>query len=241
MSQFSQNIDFVKNPLIISLDVDEPQQAMKLAQDLKDFAGCYKLGPRLVLREKDLVQKISKIAPVFLDFKFFDIASTMVSSIAVAAEMGASLVTVHALSGNEALAAVAAEEKKINKVRPFKVLAVTILTSWEKQNFPPSFKDLSVDQHVVSLADLTLSSGLSGLVCSGHELDLLKTKDLFKVTPGIRLQEKEAGSDQKRVMGPREAIEKGAGGIVVGRPIIGAADPVRAARDFYENIMNNKA
>lgn len=228
-----------KNPLCIALDVDTDTQALKLAKDLKAFAGGYKLGPRLIHRYgKDLVQKISQEAPVFVDCKFFDIPSTMETAVRATFESGASVCTVHALAGAEALRALAHLEKELNQTRPFRILAVTILTSWNEQSFPENFKHQAVSLHARQLAELVRDSGLHSIVCSPEEIDLLKDLGLFLLTPGIRLPTDERG-DQKRILGPSEAIQKGASALVVGRPIIEAKDPVHAAKIFFNETIEH--
>ncbi|MGZ3744665.1 MAG: orotidine-5'-phosphate decarboxylase, partial [Pseudobdellovibrionaceae bacterium] len=215
----------MSNPLIVALDVDDPGQALKLADNLADVVGGFKVGPRLCLRYgQEFVKEIAARGPVFVDNKHFDIPSTMEAAVRASFEAGASLVTVHALSGYEALSKMAALEKELNQRRSFKILAVTILTSWDQNSLPVNLKQYPISQHVVELADLVLSAGMTGLVCSPHELDLLQNKGLYLVTPGIR-SNMDALGDQKRVMGPYEAIKAGASALVVGRPIIEAKKP----------------
>jgi len=228
----------IKNPLIIALDVDLKEKALQLATDLSPYAGAFKLGPRLIHRYgEEIVKKIASYAPVFVDCKFFDIPSTMESSVQAAFDSGASLVTIHALSGAEAMKKISILEQKLNQLRPFKVLCVTILTSWDQQSLPPIIKEEEISRHVVSLADLARKSGLSGLVCSAEELDLLKDKGHFIVVPGIRIDS--LGDDQKRIMPPELAMKKGASALVVGRPIITAANPKLAAEEFLKRINHS--
>lgn len=222
----------LKNPIIAALDLDDPEKALRLADEIGEVVGGLKVGPRLVMREgHGFIQKLSQRAPVFVDMKHFDIPSTMTSAIQASFEAGATLVTIHALAGLEAMQKCAELEKKLNQIRPFKILAVTILTSWSEQSLPPNLQAKPIANHVQDLAGLTLSAGLSGLVCGGHELSLLSEKSLYKVVPGIRM-ELEGHQDQKRVMGPAEALKKGASALVVGRPIIEAKNPKEAAMDY---------
>lgn len=222
----------MRNPLVVALDVDTRVQALKLADDLADVAGGFKLGPRLCLRYgMDFVKDIAMRAPVFLDNKHFDIPSTMEASVRASFDAGASLVTVHALAGKEALGLMGKVEYELNRVRPFKILAVTILTSWDEHSFPPNMKRQLVADHVHDLAKLVHESGVTGLVCSAQELELIKNIPLYKATPGIRFELSE-GQDQKRTMGPKEALKAGASLIVVGRPIILAKNPKEAALDY---------
>jgi len=221
------------NPLIVALDVDTRDEALRLADDLADVAGGFKLGPRLLVRfGGNLVHEISQRAPVFVDNKYFDIPSTMVAAVRASFEAGASLVTVHSLAGLEALTELAKLEKELNSIRSFRILAVTILTSWTEQSYPSILKELSIADAVKELGALVFQSGLGSIVCSPHEIENFSAAhDAFIVTPGIRFSLDNRG-DQKRVMGPVEAIESGATAIVVGRPIIEAANPRSSATKY---------
>lgn len=230
----------MKNPVIAALDVDSRDQALRLADQLADVVGGFKVGPRLCLRYgQDLVKDIAARGLVFVDNKHFDIPSTMEAAVRASFEAGATLVTVHALSGKEALTKMAAVENELNQIRPFKVLAVTILTSWDQSSMPTNFKQQPISQHVTELADQVSSSGMTGLVCSPHELDLLQNKGLYLVTPGIRFSMDSLG-DQKRVMGPAEAIKAGASALVVGRPIIEAKNPRETATEYVMALYEKK-
>ncbi|WP_413295050.1 orotidine-5'-phosphate decarboxylase [Bdellovibrio sp. HCB185ZH] len=222
----------MRNPLILALDVDTRDQALKIADQIGDIVGGIKLGPRLCLRYgMQFVQEMSQRAPIFLDNKHFDIPSTMEAAVRASFDAGASLVTVHTLSGAEALQRMAKVEAELSKIRPFRILAVTILTSWDQNSLPPVMNPQPIAQHVTELASLVQKSGLTGVVCSPHELDLLQNQGLYLVTPGIRFSMNDSG-DQKRIMGPKEALEKGASALVVGRPILEAKDIKEAANQF---------
>lgn len=230
---------FLKNPLILALDVDSKGDALKIIDHVGDLLGGIKLGPRLVYRYgADLISEMSEIAPVFVDNKYFDISSTMISAVRASFEAGATLVTVHALAGSPALKELYKLELELNRIRPFKILAVTILTSWERQMMPASFHSWSVENHVRSLTQEVYNSGLRGLVCSGHELEYLNYPDLFKVTPGIRLSTEQAlntSEDQKRIMTPKQAMKAGASALVIGRPILQAHKPRETIFDILES------
>lgn len=230
----------MRNPIIVALDVETRDQALRLADDLADIVGGFKLGPRLCLRYgMDFCNEIAARGPVFLDNKHFDIPSTMEASIYASFDAGASLVTVHALAGSEALRKMAQVEAELNKKRPFKILAVTILTSWDQNSLPPSMKANPISQHVTELAALVKESGLTGIVCSPHEVDLLQNQDLYLVTPGIRFSMQDSG-DQKRIMGPKEALQRGASALVIGRPILEANNIKEAATDFVMAVYEEK-
>ena len=221
----------IKKPLFVALDVNTPEEAFKMASSLEGHIGGFKVGPRLVLPfGKNLVTELSRIAPVFIDCKFYDIPSTMEHSVRAAFSMGASFVTVHASSGKKALQLMAKLEAELRQTRPFSILAVTVLTSFSAEEMPAIGWTGKVEDHVLSLATLARDCGLSGIVCSPHELQLLKRKlpELTYVVPGIRWED-DSLDDQSRTMTPLQAIEAGASALVVGRPILRAADPALAA------------
>lgn len=228
----------LKNPLIIALDVDSAEECFRLSDLLGKHAGAFKVGPRLCMRYgAELVTKLAKQAPVFVDNKYLDIPSTMDAALRATFEAGATLATVHAWAGQEALTQLAKTEKELSAKRPFKVLAVTVLTSFTEETLPPTTLKQSIATSVEMLAKLTLESGLSGLVCSPHEVQSLRAlnKNAFLVTPGVRLLTDDVG-DQKRIETPEQAMKKGSSALVVGRPIIAAKDPVEAAERVLASI-----
>ncbi|MHB1546696.1 MAG: orotidine-5'-phosphate decarboxylase, partial [bacterium] len=194
---------------------------------------------------------------VFLDLKYHDIPNTVYKAVKSAGKLGADIINVHASGGMDMMKAakMGAEEASFAAGRHIDVIAVTVLTSLSdadvQQIFygfekPPVSRDLALH-----LAELAKTSGLDGVVCSGHEsLEIKNTlgQNFKTVTPGIRLKakntEKTAGikrlnDDQKRVMSPSEAFNAGADYIVVGREITGAENPADALADIYSDIENN--
>ncbi len=227
-----------KNPVCVALDVDDDISALSLVESLSEVVGGFKLGPRLLLKYPGLLKKISQVSPTFVDCKFFDIPSTMTSAVQSAFDEGASLVTVHGLSGSLALRELSQLEARLSKIRPFKVLAVSVLTSWDEQSFPSNFKKQKVMDHVSEIANSVSESGLKSLVCSGEELQTLKSKfpDFYFVVPGVRW-DLEDHQDQKRVVTPRKALEGGASLLVIGRPIIQAQSPLEASLDCLASLV----
>jgi orotidine-5'-phosphate decarboxylase len=224
------------NPLVVALDVDTAAEALRIATLLEGLAGGFKLGPRLCLRYgNSLIQQVAQHGPVFLDNKHFDIPSTMEAAIRASFEAGSSAVTVHALSGREALIKMAELEAQLSKNRPFKIFAVTILTSWSQDSIPINMKSQKLESHVFELAQLAKNCGLSSLVCSVHELAALKSLGLFTLTPGIRFN-LGPDADQKRVATPHQARQAGSSAIVIGRPILESADPALMARQILMNF-----
>lgn len=229
----------LKNPIIVALDVDTREECLRLARLLEGKVGAVKVGPRLCVRYgADLISELARALPVFVDNKYLDIPNTMESAVRATFEAGASLATVHAWSGVEALRRLAALEQELNAKRPFQILVVTILTSFNSETLPPPLSQFSIAEQVSGLSDLAVGSGLTGLVCSPEEVADLRARHphAFLVTPGIRLPDYGKTDDQKRVLGPSQALERGASALVVGRPIIEAADPVAAADRILSDI-----
>jgi orotidine-5'-phosphate decarboxylase len=225
-------------PLFVALDVDTDKEALRIADLTASFVGGFKIGPRLALRYgAPFLKEMASRAALFVDNKYFDIPSTMEAAVRASFEVGASLVTIHAQSGTEAMARLAVVEKELSAQRPFKILAVTVLTSFHKETLPRILKPLSIPDMVKDLAEQALESGLSGLVCSPEEIAILRKAfpSAYLLIPGIRLTGEEHG-DQKRVADPCFAIQSGASALVVGRPIVQAANPAQAAKEYHDVI-----
>lgn len=228
----------LKNPLFVAMDVDSAEEAFRIASLLEGLVGGIKVGPRLVLPHgRSLMTELARIAPVFIDCKFYDIPSTMEHAVRAAFEMGATYVTVHASSGRKALERMAEIEKELRAHRPFTILAVTVLTSFSVDQLNDIGWTQSVDAHVSQLAGLTAASGLSTVVCSPHELESLKKQypTLKYVVPGIRFEDG-AKDDQSRTMTPLQAMKAGANALVVGRPILHADEPALAAEKLLLSL-----
>ena len=143
----------------------------------------------------------------------------------------------HAQAGREALTALAKLEDELCQVRPFRILAVTVLTSFRQDGLPLT-AETPVAEQTRALAKLTLDCGLTGLVCSPEEVENLRQlhPQAFLVTPGVRLSHEDKG-DQKRVADPITALRRGASALVVGRPIYDSLEPALAAKLYYEEIQ----
>jgi orotidine-5'-phosphate decarboxylase len=231
--------------LLVALDVETGRRALDLVAALDGVAGGFKVGSRLfTLEGPALVRTIAERgARVFLDLKFHDIPNTVAQAVEAAALTGAWMVNVHASGGAAMMraAAVAASAAAARTGRPAPlVIGVTVLTSMDE----PTLHDVGVQRplpdQVISLARLARNAGLQGVVASPLETAAIRAAcgpGFLIVTPGIRGAS--AGSeknDQHRTLGPAEALAAGADYLVVGRPIIGAADPRRAAEQIAEEI-----
>ncbi len=228
----------MRNPLMLALDVDSREECSHFAKLLGYQVGAIKLGPRLILRYgATLIQELSAIAPIFVDCKFLDIPSTMDSAVRAAFEAGASFATVHAWAGPDALGLLAKTEAELNQKRVFKILVVSILTSFEQKSLPPPLSKFAISDQVKSLVEMASEVGHQSFVCSPHEVKSLRLghPDRFLVTPGVRMLGDDAG-DQVRIMTPREALNEGASALVIGRSLLKAKDPKTKLAEILESI-----
>ena len=225
--------------LIVALDVETGELAMRLAGALHGVAGGFKVGSRLFTREGPALVRalVASGARVFLDLKYHDIPNTVQQAVEAAVHTGAWMINVHASGGRAMMeaAARAARDTTAQLGRPAPLMiAVTVLTSMDRQALQAVGVDRPVLDQVLALARMTQDAGLQGVVASPQETSAIRKAcgpEFQIVTPGIRGAS--AGTernDQSRTMGPADAIRAGASYIVVGRPIIAAPDP-RAAAD----------
>ena len=230
-----------KAPLFVSLDVDDTEKALEIALVTSPYVTGFKVGPRLILKNNfhEFLQKLRPLGELFLDCKYFDIPNTMKASVKTSFDLGFDFVTIHGLSGPESLSLLSELEKELNKIRDFKILVVTILTSYNLENLSSNLKKQSIKDHVLEIVKTAYNRGLKSFVCSPDEIELIKNKypEAFLMTPGIRLSNNNK-NDQKRVLSPKEALLKGADGLVVGRPICESKSPLNAVKEFYSAINN---
>jgi orotidine-5'-phosphate decarboxylase len=226
------------NPICVALDVDDSATAFDIAQELKGKVGAFKVGPRLTNTDSSLVSKIAALGClVFVDHKYYDIPSTMEAAVRSVFNAGATFVTIHASSGKTALAQMAHLETELNKQRPFKILAVTVLTSFASDDFVGFVRTTPIAEQVKELAAHAIKNGVTGIVCSPHEISTVKkiSADAFIVTPGIRTAIV-AGDDQKRTLSAAQAVNGGASMLVIGRPILLAQNREVAVNEILKEL-----
>jgi orotidine-5'-phosphate decarboxylase len=233
-----------KDRIILALDVDTEKEALALVETLYDRVGAFKVGMQLFNSVgPGIVQKINQLGGrVFVDLKFHDIPNTAAAAGRVMTRLDAFMYNVHIAGGREMMTAVVkstAEEANRLGVNPPAVLGVTVLTSISSTQLREEMKvDKKVEELVVEWAVMAQECGLSGVVASPQETALIREAcgpDFLIVTPGIRPAWSAAG-DQKRITTPREALDKGADYMVIGRPIRQAADPREAAARIIEEL-----
>jgi orotidine-5'-phosphate decarboxylase len=221
--------------LCVALDVELPR-ALEIARDLADLPEIiYKVGYKLfVPHGVEVLKRLKGLNPsakLFLDLKLHDIPNTVKNGVLGAKTSGANYLTVHTLGGSEMVKAAAEVKGEV------KLLGVTLLTSHDEGFLKELGINLSREDFVLKLAQIGLESGCDGLVCSAHEVEDLKKRfgDFLAVVPGIR-PSTSPKEDQKRVATPREAVQRGADVIVVGRPIVLAENPRKVAEEILKEI-----
>jgi len=226
--------------LFVALDVDSAKEAERLADSLSGLSLGFKIGPRLMLREgAKLVAQIARSGPVFIDCKHFDIPSTMEAAVRAGYDAGAQYSTIHAMSGPEALLQMSRLQSELQTERHFRILTVTVLTSFSSETLPYGLRGRNIGDLVEGLAED--SGSLSSFVCSPHEAARLRRilPHAFLVTPGVRPLGSSQG-DQVRIETPMAAAQTGASALVVGRPILEAANPREMALKIVEEFERHR-
>jgi orotidine-5'-phosphate decarboxylase len=224
------------DPVIIALDFDSACQADKLVSALGDSASFYKVGMELYAAAgmdyaRSLVDRGKR---VFLDMKYYDIGETVRRAVAVAARSGAAFVTVHGV-GQVMRAAIEGRADS-----PMKLLAVTVLTSFDQKDVQELDYEFSLAELVSRRARLAMQTGVDGLVASPLEARTIRAQTgpgAILVTPGVRSRGAAAG-DQKRVATPAEAVRDGADYVVIGRQVSRSADPAAALAAIHSELAS---
>jgi orotidine-5'-phosphate decarboxylase len=228
----------ISNPVYAALDTTDLDYARELAERLRGSVGGLKLGLEFFNAHGPAgVRPFLEMGlPVFLDLKYHDIPNTVAGACRAAAQLGVSILNVHAQGGAAMMKAASDAVKSVSPST--RLIAVTMLTSIGDEDLPSVGLAPPVGDQVLRLASLAQQSGLDGVVCSAHEIARLRKElgpDFLLVVPGIRPAGSDVG-DQKRVMGPAEARDAGASILVIGRPITAAQDPAAAARAIAESL-----
>ncbi|WP_319764904.1 orotidine-5'-phosphate decarboxylase [Maridesulfovibrio sp.] len=219
--------------LVVALDFKDAQSAFDMAEKVRGVAPWVKVGLELFCAEgPEIITRFKEMGfKVFVDLKFFDIPNTVKGAVRSATRAGADMLSLHALGGERM--AVAAREGRVegaNGAEGPLLMAITILTSMDEDDIPFPVPE-GLGSAVLDLALASSQAGLDGVVCSGLEVEAIKEKcgkDFLALTPGIRPAS--VSDDQRRVVTPSQAVERGSNFLVVGRPITGADDPAEAAR-----------
>lgn len=233
----------VRDRLITALDYPTFDQAKALVEELGDAVTFYKVGMELFYGAgPDMIRYLKdKNKKVFLDLKLQDIPNTVAHSLAVLTRLGADIMNVHAVGGPKMMAegvkAVREAAKELGRPTP-RLIAVTVLTSMDEDQWKPLNYAKPIGEEVLDLAALTKESGLNGVVASPREAAGIRQrcgKDFLIVTPGVR-PAWAAANDQSRIATPAAAIQNGSTHLVVGRPITRAENKQEAVRKILEEM-----
>lgn len=223
------------NPVYVAIDTGDIDRAESLARAVGPHVGGLKLGLEFFMAQgPDGVGRMARLGlPIFLDLKLHDIPNTVAGAMRSLSAPDLAIVNVHAGGGGAMMRAAR------DAIRPeTRVIGVTVLTSIDEADLESIGVMTDSAAQVARLANLCKSSGLDGIVCSGHEVAARHAAwpDGLFVVPGLRPGGVAEG-DQKRVMTPRAALDAGASVLVIGRPITGAADPAAAAREIAATLV----
>ena len=229
--------------LIVALDVSTMDAMKSIVSSLGDSVSFYKVGMELFYAEGDQTVRYlqDQGKHVFLDLKLHDIPNTVAHGVSSLTRLGANLITIHGQGGPIMMkaAAQAAREsaEQLGIERP-KLLAITVLTSFDDEAWTSIGGQLPISDQVIRLAKLAKESGMDGVVCSALEAKMIREAcgpNFLIVTPGIR-PSFAATNDQKRIATPASALADGASRLVIGRPITQAATPQEAVRLIIEEM-----
>jgi len=226
----------LRDRLIVPLDLPGVEAAEAMISKLGDSVTFYKIGYQLAYAGGlPLAQKLAGSGKkVFLDLKMHDIGNTIARGVESVSRLGATFLTVHAYP-QTMKAAVEARGPNL------KILAVTVLTSYDDGDLHAAGYRLNVSDLVEARVQQAQVLGVDGIVCSAEEaahVHKIVGHQMYLVTPGIRPAGAATG-DQKRIMTPGRAIAAGADYLVVGRPILEAADPKAAAEAIHIEIRQS--
>ncbi len=222
-----KKLNSAKDHIILALDVSSEQEALNFVYELTEYVGMFKIGLELINSQGlGIVRKITEMGgKIFLDGKFHDIPNTVAGASKAMTRLGVSMFNIHTMGGFEMMSAAvqaAREEASLLQKNPPLILGVTILTSIEQTRMNNEMRiPGSIEDQVIHLAKLAQKASLDGIIASPQEIDAIKkniSSSMLIVTPGVR-PSWSATYDQKRIMTPAEAMNKGASYLVIGRPI----------------------
>ncbi len=233
----------MKDRLIVALDYSSDEPVKQLVTSLDDSVSYYKVGMELYYSVGESIIHYLKEQQknVFLDLKLYDIPNTVAKGLSALTRLGANMMNVHASGGSlmmqKAVEAVADEASRLSIARP-QVIAVTILTSMNQEQWGQMGHTSEISDQVVRLALLAKESGMDGVVASPQEASAIRSvcgDDFLIVTPGVR-PVGAAVNDQSRIATPSSALRQGSTHLVVGRPITAAPDGQAAAKAILEEM-----
>ena len=225
--------------IIVALDLDNINKAVKLAKELKKEAYAFKIGHEFFYNFGITgYKKIYNICPrIFLDLKLHDIPNTVQKGLKAISKLKPIFTTIH-ISGGDEMQKISASKnnKKTN------ILGVTVLTSLDEKQTLKYYKEKNVNILVKKFANYAKKNNLRGLVCSPLEINIVRKEvgnKMILVVPGIRTEKNsfDKKDDQKRTLTPKEAINLGADFLVIGRPIIESKNPLETIKKINHSIQ----
>ncbi len=222
--------------LIVALDLPDVETASAMVNRLDGVTNFFKVGLSLQLAVgvEDLIKSLlDDHKKLFLDYKYYDIPETLTKAVSQAARRGVTFLTIH---GSSDLIKAAVKGRGDTGMKLF---TVTVLTSWDQSDLlEMGYSRHTVEELVLFRAKMALDAGCDGVIASGREAKAIKdiSQKLLVVTPGIR-PDGHQEDDQKRRMTPTDAILAGADYLVIGRPIMDAADPLAAAKKILAEMQ----
>jgi len=228
----------INNPIYCAIDTSDTKQAITLIEKIRPFIGGVKLGLEFYTHcGIEGINKIKELGlPMFIDLKLFDIPNTAKSALQGILALEPELTTLHISGGSEMLRD-CVNIRDSNKSKT-KLIGVTVLTSFNESGIKEVGLNNLLSDQVIKLARLAVANKLDGIVCSPHEIRIMKSeiKDSLKlIVPGIRNNE-DNSNDQKRTMNAKEAIDAGADILIIGRPITKAIEPAEAAQKILQSL-----
>jgi len=224
--------------IIVALDLDNINKAVKLVKELKKEAYAFKIGHEFFYNFGIKgYKKIYKICPkIFLDLKLHDIPNTVEKGLKAISKLKPIFTTIH-ISGGDDMQKISI----LKKNKKTHILGVTVLTSLDKKQTQKYYKEKNVNILVKKFASYAKKNNLSGLVCSPLEINSVRKevgKKMILVVPGIRTEENSFNKkdDQKRTLTPKEAINLGADFLVIGRPIVESKKPLETIKKINHSI-----
>jgi len=225
--------------IIVALDLDNINKAIKLVKELKKEVYAFKIGHEFFYNFGiDGYKKIYKICPrIFLDLKLHDIPNTVQKGLKAISKLKPIFTTIHISGGDDMQ-----KKSKLKNNNKTNILGVTILTSLNEKQTLKYYKEKNVNILVKKFASYAKKNNISGLVCSPLEINIVRKEvgnKMILVVPGIRPEKNSLSikDDQKRTLTPKEAINLGADFLVIGRPIIKSKNPLETIKKINQSIQ----
>jgi orotidine-5'-phosphate decarboxylase len=226
----------MQDRLIVGLDVPTLKDAETVVRELDGVVSFYKIGYQLAFAGGlDFARELASGGTrIFLDMKLLDIDNTVAKGVEAIARMGMTMLTLHAYPKTMKAAVAAARGSDLC------LLGVTVLTSMDEQDVIDAGYEHDPHTLVLRRSEQALHAGMGGIVCSAEEAEAVRRivgPNMAVVTPGIRPKGSDHG-DQKRVVTPAQAIRNGSSHLVVGRPIVSAADRRAVAEAILDEMRS---